>query len=212
MAIVKEVRKGMDEVSKYQLIGAAIWLGLLILIVPSWYNNPVNFSPDSEQGAKGQANKLVVYQAYTLPTKKGLEAPTLEAKHEEAAVSTKGIENTVKNSADKPVAVKAEVQLPSLKAPAESAKKPSVAPASKKLPELKSGQWLVKIYSSNELKDANKVVALLESSYKPWIKTFPETKTYSVRTGPYASRALAEADKIKIDKAIRTQAEIVQVK
>jgi cell division septation protein DedD len=33
----------MDELTKYRLTGAIVWLGMLILIVPSWYGDPVDY-------------------------------------------------------------------------------------------------------------------------------------------------------------------------
>ncbi len=36
----------MDEVSKYRLIGAIIWLVLLVVFVPLWFGEPVHFKPD----------------------------------------------------------------------------------------------------------------------------------------------------------------------
>lgn len=33
----------MDELTKYRITGAVIWLALLILLVPSWYANPVDY-------------------------------------------------------------------------------------------------------------------------------------------------------------------------
>lgn len=33
----------MDELTKYRITGALVWLGLLIFIVPSWYNDPVDY-------------------------------------------------------------------------------------------------------------------------------------------------------------------------
>jgi len=68
------------------------------------------------------------------------------------------------------------------------------------------------VYASKEIKEANRVLGLLDNQYEVWIKEFPKSNTFSVRTGPYRSRGQAEKDKNKIDKAIRTQSRIVQVK
>jgi Uncharacterized protein conserved in bacteria len=74
------------------------------------------------------------------------------------------------------------------------------------------GQWLVKVASYKELKEANELLGRLDRDYPVWIKEFTKSKTYSVRTGPYASRDEAQRDKQKIDKAFHTQAIVVQVK
>ncbi|WFE68063.1 SPOR domain-containing protein [Thiomicrospira sp. R3] len=34
----------MDELTKHRVTGAIIWLSLLIILVPSWYASPVDFS------------------------------------------------------------------------------------------------------------------------------------------------------------------------
>ncbi len=39
------------QVSKYRLTGAFVWLGLLVIIVPIWYSNPVNFDPTAQTDA-----------------------------------------------------------------------------------------------------------------------------------------------------------------
>jgi len=36
----------MDEVSKYRLTGAIIWLVLLVVVVPVWFGEPVEFKPN----------------------------------------------------------------------------------------------------------------------------------------------------------------------
>ncbi|MCF6254595.1 MAG: SPOR domain-containing protein [Thiomicrorhabdus sp.] len=36
----------MDEVSKYRLTGAVIWLMLLVFLVPVWFGEPVHFKPE----------------------------------------------------------------------------------------------------------------------------------------------------------------------
>lgn len=36
----------MDEITKYRITGAIIWLALLIIIVPSWYSFPVDYQQE----------------------------------------------------------------------------------------------------------------------------------------------------------------------
>lgn len=202
----------MDDVSKFRLTGAVIWLGLLVLIVPTWYSNPVNFSPDNEQGAEVQSNKLVVYQAYTLPSKSAQS--TVEEAHKDEETPRDLVVKKVAPVVESSVAPSqiAAVKPAPHSAPTGQVERPKVKMTSIGIPEVKPGQWLLKIYSSKDIRDANNVLAKLDDQYEVWIKAFPKSKTYSVRTGPYTSRALAEVDKIKIDKAIRTQSKIEQVK
>jgi len=199
---MQEDNQAMDDVSKYRLTGAVIWLLLLVIIVPTWYSNPVNFKPDSERTAESKASNPVIYQAYVLPTKTSLKD----------SVSAK--ESPVIKPLNKPVTSLPAASEPVSNTVKESVSEKYVKPLMKADPasEVKVGEWLVKVYSTKEIKDANKVLGLLDDKYEVWIKEFPKSKTYSVRTGPYTSRSLAEEDKRKIDKAIRTQSKIVQVK
>ncbi len=42
----------MDEVSKYRLTGAIIWLLLLVIFVPIWFGEPVDFKPEESAPAQ----------------------------------------------------------------------------------------------------------------------------------------------------------------
>jgi len=59
----------MDEVSKYRLTGAFIWLGLLVVIVPIWFSQPVGFKPEGYQVVQQTAERPLVEHAYVLPGK-----------------------------------------------------------------------------------------------------------------------------------------------
>ena len=204
----------MDEVSKFRLTGAVIWLGLLVVIVPIWYSNPVNFSPDSEQKVDSNHAQPLVYQAYLLPnkSKEGQEHPgqspiANELKPQKIEQNTFNDESEL---SQKPLVD--AVPYTNLKTPIREADKTVSQSLISKRPEVKPGQWLLMIYASNSIKDANKVLGRLDDKYDVWIKEFPSTNSYSVRIGPYQSRTQAEKDKRKIDRAINTQSKIVQVK
>jgi len=203
----------MDDVSKFRLTGAFIWLILLIVIVPGWYSNPVNFSPDSEQNAESTSTKPVVYQAYILPNKGSVSQNTITTPQALETKVTDALNKEPLNVAEEQVAApivdKAIVPVLAKIPDVEPLKPTQIMPSE---PEVKLGQWLLMVYASKDIKDANKVLGLLDDKYEVWIKEFTKSKSYSVRTGPYKSRALAEKDKTKIDKAIRTQSKIVQVK
>ncbi len=57
----------MDEQSKQRIIGAAIWLLLLVIFVPSWYSNPVNFKPEGEREENTASSLPIVNHVYRLP-------------------------------------------------------------------------------------------------------------------------------------------------
>ncbi|WP_178861742.1 SPOR domain-containing protein [Thiomicrorhabdus cannonii] len=187
----------MDEVGKYRLLGAAIWLTLLILIVPGWYSHPVNFQPQGAESQQVEMDRPLVEQAYVLPVKQA-----------EGRASAEPEADSVKRSVTE-VASQAPASAP--KAPAVVASGASAAKPSS-VQNVVKGQWLVKVASYKELKEANELLGRLDRDYPVWIKEFTKSKTYSVRTGPYSSRDEAQRDKQKIDKAFHTQAIVVQVK
>ncbi|WP_373019866.1 SPOR domain-containing protein [Thiomicrorhabdus sp.] len=188
----------MDEVSKHRLIGAAIWLTLLVIIVPGWYSQPVNFKPGGADQSEVQNSGPLVHQAYVLPSSTS-QQPVSSVEAAESQAKAAVAENNNASVGDQK-AVTSTREKQSVSTPPHTAQKSMV------------GQWLVKVAAFKELNDAKRVESLLDSDYKAWIKEFPASKTFSVRTGPYATKEAAERDKKKIDKALRTQSQIVQVK
>ncbi|WP_028486896.1 SPOR domain-containing protein [Thiomicrorhabdus chilensis] len=185
----------MDEVSKFRLIGAAIWLSLLILIVPGWYSNPVNFQPEGARSDTVEQSVPLVQQAYVLPGK-GREEKAAEPIQSPQA------------SAVAP-AVKTESEQAEGMATIEKGQQAAAVQSGESEPK---SQWLLKVAAYKKLSNANKVLGMLDRDYEVWIKEFPVSKTFSVRTGPYDSREAALRDKQKIDRALHTQSQIVQVK
>jgi cell division septation protein DedD len=200
----------MDEVSKFRLIGAAIWLSLLVLIVPGWYSNPVNFEPEGAVGAPEEVNAPIVQQPYRLPDRPRVPHQQGAARDSEQNISVLApvVSSSQKSSATQGLSASVEPVLESV----VDHKAPKVIPASSAASNDLQGQWLVKVAAYKKLSNANKVLGMLDKEYNVWIKEFSASGTYSVRTGPYATRQEAEVDKRKIDRALHTQAQIVQVK
>lgn len=189
----------MDEISKFRLTGAVIWLALLVIIVPGWYSNPVNFQPEGEQSIEQNFDQPLVQQAYVLPTADDQIDPVAEKNT--LTQADKNVSNPSDQNQVKPVVSSV---------PEKSAK--STAPAPVKQNEKNSGQWLLKVAAFKDIRQANRVLGELDRNYKVWIKEFPKSGTFSVRTGPYDNLADAERDKQKIDKALHTQSQIVRLK
>lgn len=184
----------MDEISKYRLTGAVIWLSLLIIIVPGWYSNPVNFQPQGQPVDRVEEKPAIVKQPYVLPSQKNdsadKPAPPAGAELTKVTKSEPGqAQETSEPLKTKPVG-------------------PVVAPESK----VRKGDWLVRVSAYREIRKANDDLAKLEGDYPVWIKEFSKSGVFSVRTGPYKRKSQAEADKRKIDQALHTQAKLVQVK
>ncbi len=185
----------MDNLSKYRLTGAFLWLLLLVILVPSWYSNPVNFHPEGHQSISTKGEHPLVEHIYELP---------VQAVQKQAEVKSRPLVNsqaTDKDAVVKPIQV-SQNRITDNK---------SVANDSKKIEQPISLQWLVRITAYKDIKSANDLLGRLESNYAVWIKEFKKSGTYSVRTGPYLSKAKAEQDKRKLDKMLRTNAEVVQL-
>lgn len=192
----------MDLVSKYRIVGAAIWLGLLVIIVPNWYSAPVNFEPEGLQKTEVKSTLPIIDHAYRLPnnseqpqTNGQLQfqnVPPLKEFYKSEPVNSKVDFN--QNTAE-------EIQLHK---EIEAADKVSGNTKYK-------GQWIVRLQAFKDIKAANNLLGRLDSSYDVYIKYFEKTKMYSVRTGPYLSKAKAAKDKVELDKMLRTKSEVVQL-
>ncbi|MGM0541003.1 MAG: SPOR domain-containing protein [Pseudomonadota bacterium] len=171
----------MDDLSKYRLTGAFLWLLLLVILVPSWYGNPVNFQPVGYQEINAKGERPLVEHIYELP---------VQAVQKQAEIQSNPLVNN--QTKDQDAAVQS-VQ------------------ASQKREQSTSLQWIVRIAAYKEIQKADHLLERLVSNYKVSIKEFKKSGTYSVRAGPYLSKAKAEQDKRKLDKMLRTNAEVVQL-
>lgn len=185
----------MDDLSKYRLTGAFLWLLLLVILVPSWYSNPVNFHPEGHQSISAKGEHPLVEHIYELP---------VQAAQKQAEVQSSPLVNS--QATDKEMVVKS-IEVPQDRMTDNK----SASNDSKKIEQASSLQWLVRITAYKDIKPANELLGRLESNYAVWIKEFKKSGTYSVRTGPYLSKAKAEQDKRKLDKMLRTNAEVVQL-
>lgn len=185
----------MDDLSKYRLTGAFIWLLLLVILVPIWYGNPVNFQPAGYQQISAKGERPLVEHIYELP---------VQATQNQAEVQSDPVVNSQtkdQNAVEKSIQVSQDIATENKLASNQSK---SREPSS-------SIQWIVRITAYKEIKKANHLLERLKSDYEVSIKEFKKSGTYSVRSGPYLSKAKAEQDKQKLDKMLRTNAEVVQL-
>lgn len=176
----------MDEISKFRITGAVIWLILLVAVIPVWFSQPVGFKPEGYQLEKVSAERPLVDHAYVLPGQSVPKAP------EPVKVSRGGVVETVKPAKELVKTVESSVE------------KPKKQVASKP-------QWIVRIIAYKEIKNANDLLGRLEKDYEVSIKTFEKSGFHSVRAGPYFSKAKAEQDRQKLDKMLHTKSEVVQL-
>lgn len=185
----------MDEVSKYRIIGATIWLGLLVLIVPTWYSNPVNFQPTGHLVTTVEATRPIVDHAYTITAKDH----NIEEPQRNAALPTESVA--------KPTSPEVEVVAETVDSSILTA---GHAPSSKVKPPAKT-QWIVRIAAFPAQSEAKKLESRLKANYAVSVKHFEKSKVYSVRAGPYDSKAKAQAEQVKLDKLLGTQSQVVAV-
>lgn len=192
----------MDLVSKYRLVGAAIWLGLLVIIVPNWYSKPVNFVPEGIQKTEVTSTLPIVDHAYRLPESSEQPQTNGQVQHQkEQSIKEPNKVEAANSKVDYNQQTAEEIELHKQ---IETADKVSENTKYK-------GQWIVRLQAFQDIKAANNLLGRLDSSYDVYIKYFENTKMYSVRTGPYLSKAKAEKDKVKLDKMLHTKSEVVQL-
>ncbi|WP_029933945.1 SPOR domain-containing protein [Thiomicrospira pelophila] len=227
----------MDELTKYRITGAVIWLALLILLVPSWYANPVDYEkaqpwlystsdnsiPAEEvmpvSSPSQSSDPASEYVAETSKTGSDIKSDPQPVKSN--ASSQKQTDITPKDSAQTTPSIETSViaepkkpddsiELDQPMSTEETAEiKEPVIPS-----EDKSPAWLVRVASYSSIESANRTLGVLEMRYKVTIGDF-STKTqkiYSVRVGPFSSFEEAQEAKTVLDKELVTNSVIVQIR
>ncbi len=191
----------MDLHSKQRILGASIWLLLLIIFVPAWYSNPVNFSPDGVEEVEEVKTLPTVEHAYRLPDENqkpltDLQSNAIQSSSTAVANLAPQPEKTVQATTNQTVKIK------------ESVKAEYVDNISKH--NKYAGQWVVILLPFDNISQANKFADKV-SSDSVYIKYFPKTRVYSVRAGPYKTKSKAEKAKQKLDTILRTNGEVRQL-
>ena len=228
----------MDELTKYRITGAVIWLALLILLVPSWYANPVDYekaqpwlystSDDSipaeevvpVKSPEHSSDTVSEYAAEASKTGSDIKSDPQPVKSntssqkqtditpKDSAQTTPSSETSVIAEPKKKPDVSVELDEPMSTEETAEIKEP-VIPS-----EDKSPAWLVRVASYNSIESANRTLGVLEMRYKVTIGDF-STKTqkiYSVRVGPFSSFEEAQEAKTVLDKELVTNSVIVQIR
>lgn len=205
----------MDELTKYRITGAIVWLALLILLVPSWYSDPVVYDqPHAFEQPKVEDaghNSLTPVQAPKIEVQTVLQPkPAIKQDH-----VIKLEEPKLPETKSVPVEEKAEIQT------AVEAESPRVTdvvkqskPTADKTDNLKQAAWLVRVASFNSIEAANKLLATLEMRYQVTIGDFSsaDRKVYSVRVGPYYRFDEALQAKQALDEELSTDAVVVKIR
>ncbi len=65
----------VDEVTKYRLTGAIIWLAFVVLWVPVWFGDPVYFQPESDKATWNVIERPLVKQPAVQAEGTGVSMP-----------------------------------------------------------------------------------------------------------------------------------------
>jgi len=192
-----ESNQGLSNqtVLKYRLTGAIFWLGLLVVIVPIWYSNPVNFDPAKQEGASVKKSVLIE-KPFVLPQNQARQATDkteLNRSTDQHAASDSHEMNT-RSQADKKLS------------------QANNASSNQKIADVDSYEWIIRLVAYRKKELAEALQQRLKYDYAAFIKHFPENNYYSVRVGPYASKAEAVKDQQRLDRILRVQSELVKFK
>lgn len=197
----------MDEVTKYRMTGAIIWLSLLVMIVPSWYGDPVDYA-QVQPWLTPKDDQLV---ANPLPP----VVKTVAAKPiEEKVAPAKPILASPSESKDD---AKAKLEPHSVVDSSVEQASPAVTKvAPPPVDTMPSGsRWYVRLVSYQSKDMADQLLNRLENAgYKASIGQFTSGSRpiFSVRAGPFASQKEANQHKQELDKQFKTQSMVIEVR
>jgi len=184
-----------QTVLKYRLTGAIFWLGLLVIIVPIWYSNPVNFDP-AKQEETPVKKSVLIEKPFVLPQGQGHQATD---KTELDSLSGQSVAPDVQEASEQTQTDKEYLHT-----------KNDVI--NKKTVNVESYKWIIRLVAYRKKDLAEALQQRLKYDYEAFIKHFPENNYYSVRVGPYASKAEAVKDQQRLDRILRVQSELVKFK
>ncbi len=205
----------MDELTKYRVTGAIFWLALLILLVPSWYSDPVVYDqPHSFEQSKVEDTGHSSSTPVQAPKPEvPVALPQVKISKQDQAIK---LEES-KLPEPKPVQVEKKAEIETA-VDAEPSKVTDVVkqskPSADKTDNLNQAAWLVRVASFNSIEAANKLLATLEMRYQVTIGDFSsaDRKVYSVRVGPYYRFDEALQAKQALDEELSTDAVVVKIR
>lgn len=206
----------MDEITKYRVVGAAIWLLLLIIIVPAWYNNPVeDWHNQVWQTPVTFSDELEMLE----PAPPALEKPPVKPVEQAAQVAKPPAPaKPVVQKTEQPAQEQQPAPKPESKPEAKSVPKPEPKPAPEQKPVAKPASkqeaWQVRVATYSSIKTANNTLGMLEQRYEVTIGDFSngDKQMFTVRVGPYATEAEAQKVKQDLDKELNTNSVIVKIR
>jgi len=181
-----------DKQARFRFLGVVVWFALLIYFVPSWYANPVSFSPEDAilDNNSNSGQQVLFKEAYRLPPRENAQAELNQAIEGARAVAESdrrlmSIPESVENTSVVPqVLSKAETQTQDNRVSQQG--------------------WMVILASYREQESAQRFVAQLQQlEYSAKIKHYVEDQQYSVRVVGIESREKAKTEQRKLDKLFK---------
>lgn len=211
----------IEQQTKHRVIGAIVWFLFLILWVPSWYAEPVKFTPygDSGGGFKQEQSVPIAKHAYQLPATEPAKAkPAAFDSQPSGSEIAHKVQTLEKRSSQKELKLAAPKQAsPGLKTTSTQTK---VKPSS--LSNLSEDElladpaeakgWFVRLASFKQIAKANKLLGQVEQSYEAFIQPLYGGKMYAVTVGPFATVSEAKRAKQVVDKRYRVNSLVFQRK
>jgi len=223
----KETESKVEDVAslaaadRHRLIGAMIWFLVLLWWVPSWYDHPVNFSPnqaDEEADSEVVEPQVIAEKAYRLPEKpsSNQSEKQTEKQSELSSSSVAKVTPPAKVSPvmpSKPQQSKPQKPQPDGHAPqstgsseklftkssADTAESPSDALIAEAL-MVKKG-WFVRLAAFQAVETANQLLAKLdEAGYEGYVKPIQQGKFFAVVIGVFPDQQTALAVKRHVDR------------
>lgn len=189
---------------KYRLTGAFFWLGLMVVIVPSWYSHPVNFDPEQTSTASGSPSVLVD-KPFELPAKK-MEI----ARDEKVEKADKSTSEPIENKQDSLKVKTVSTTQTSVKQtkPQVVSEKPSATPETKTISQ--PVNWVIQLVAYRAKTTADALKERLKYDYDAFVKFFPKNEYYSVRVGPYQDKEIALRDQARLNKLLRIDSILIK--
>lgn len=207
-----------DQNARQRFLGVMVWFVLLMVFVPSWYANPVNFQPADVVAKEGtvSSKRVLFTQSYKLPPSVD-EQQQLELAKQQAKIiadedqALKGVTKEPISIEDLVVSNASVTNVPSTVEP-----EPEVTPAqSPDKVEVVSSKpksyWILLLSSQPTKQGAEAFKAKVEKlGYKVSIKYFKKNQVYSVRVIEIESQAKARTVKEKLDKIFNLKDSIIR--
>lgn len=186
---------------KYRLTGALFWLGLMVIIVPSWYSHPVQFDPD-QSTTQSDPPTVLIEKPFALPSK----PPSVASKTEVVKSPSHPTDKPADSRDSQPKKI-SQTQLEA--APKKQA--PSTQSASStQSDESKNVNWVVQLVAYKTEAMAVALKERLKYDYDAFVKFFPKNGYYSVRIGPYQDQTLALKHQARLNELLRIDSILIK--